>query len=282
MTEKNQKKLLKALGIPEDKWAALIAASNDDSTDFDISDLLEGAKNYALPLVKPGIEKEARKQGASGTISKVLEAVYEGIKEDDTPPFEEWKKTQEGTDYALVVKNSIASSKTKGHSLDATVAELNKKLAASMKRNEEDATTIANVNKEWQAKLDQRDLRDALNDTFEKIELKPIDKSAYKYFLTDKKDEGIEIRLHEGKPAPFKKDETIPLQNEKTGAFIQVSDLFTEWADSRKGLFKLSAGNETTHTGGPLEKTIGTQKGVVDEKAGTVTYGNNRPIPIEK
>lgn len=284
MTDKHAKKLMTALSIPADKQEALIAASNDDTKEFDISDFLEGAKNYATPLVKPTIEKEARKEAATGVILKTLQGVYDGLKEenDDMPTFEEWKKTKDGVDYKVVITESIQASKIKGHTLDKTVQELQKKLDAQMKINQESTQTIEKVNKEWQSKLDERDLRDQLSQTFEKIELKPIDKDAYKYFLNDKKEEGIEIRLHEGKPAPFKKDETVPLQHEKTGAFITVDNLFTEWAEKKPGLFKQSAGNETQHKGGPLDTTIGGQKAVVDEKAGTVTYGSNRPIPIEK
>lgn len=276
MTEKNIKKLLVGLGVPIEKHQEIIDKSNKDDEEWDVNDVLEAAKKYAEPLIRPKIEQEARKGGASGAIKKVLKSVYDATKDDKSGTFEEWEKTVEGKDYADVVMESISNAKMKGLTNDQAVKELNDKLAKALKANEESTQTIDKINKEWQSKMDQRDLTDAINRDLTSLPLKPIKSTAYKFFLAELEEEGIETRLHEGKAALFKKGEVAPLQNEKGTAIVKLQDKFTEWANENSGLFVQSAGSGGSGSGHqePDPKNI-----KVDEQKGTVTKGTNRPVP---
>jgi hypothetical protein len=278
MTDKNAKKLMDTLGIPADKQTALLAASNDDDKDFDISEFLEGAKKFSEPLIKPGIEKEARKAGASGAISKVLEAVYNSVKDETTGSLEEWKKSVEAKDYADVVKESIASSKLKGVSTEQAVKELSTKLAAALKLNEESAASIQKIETEWQSKLEQRDLADAIKTKIGSFKQKAINEKTPKYFLNDLQESGIEIRLHDGEPTLFKKGDTVPLQDEKKLSIVTLEKKYSDWAEENKGLFVQSAG--ASGGGGGADPVI-SKKGTIDESKGTITYPGHRPIPVE-
>lgn len=278
MTDKNIKKLLIGLGVPIDKQAAIIEKSNKDDEDWDVNDVLEAAKKWAEPLLKPTIEKDARKAGASGAISKVLEAVYNSIKDDKTGTLEEWKKTVESKDYADLVRETIATSKLAGISQEDAVKELNTKLTAALKVNEETPAIIDKINKDWEAKLSERDLIDAKKEAYHTFAKKPIKPATYKYFETDLADKEIEMRMYEGKLTPFKKSETTPMQNEKKTAHVKFDDLFSEWANENPGLFVQSGGNG----GGNDEENKDKQKNVkIDEQRGVKTVGTNRPVPID-
>jgi len=244
MTDKNIKKLLVAIGVPADKQQAIIDASNKDDAEWEISDVLDYAKKYAEPFIKPTVEKEAQKAGASGAINKSLKAVYDSIKEDDTPAFEEWKKSVDGKDYADVIKESISASKMKGVSGEDAVKELKAKLDLALKANGENATAIENLNKEWEGKLAKKDFDITLEKTIKGFEKKPLNEKSYKYFLADLQDEGIEIRLDGDTIKPFKKGDVTQLTNDKGDKIISLEEKFNNWATENQGQFVNSAGNQ--------------------------------------
>lgn len=269
-------KVLVTFGIPKDRHEAFIEKFNNEDEEIDLSDFYQAAKSYSEALIKPGIEKEAQKAGASGAISKALKATYEATKEDDSPSFEEWKKTNEAKDYAEVIKDSFAASKLKGLPNDKAITELQGKLEAAMKENGENKETIKSLELKHKGEIDAINLTHTLDHTLRSFDKKPLKDSYYKIFLRELEDKGVEIRLHEGNPTLFKKGETAPMQNDKKTAFVTIADEYNNWSSENENLFVNSAGNQLNPTD---ELPTGGKK---SEDGKHIIVPGQRPQPVYK
>lgn len=274
MTDKNMVKLLIGWGVPKEKHDAIIAKANKEDEEMDVNEFLTFSKEYAGPLLKPGIEKEAMKAGATGAIKKSLTAVYNATKVEGGPTFEEWEKSLDGKDYAEVIKESLVASKLKGVSTEDAIKEYKEKLELAMKENGETKASIETMKQEYEGKLAQKDFEVTWDKTITSFEKKPLNPKSYKYFKNDLDEEGIEAKLHEGKITLFKKGETTPMQNDKKTAFVTLEEKYNNWATENVGQFVNSAGNN----GGAGEDVK--QSGTKSDDGKFVTKPGHRPAPV--
>ncbi len=275
MTDKNMVKLLIGWGVPKEKHEAIIAKANKEDEEMDVNEFLTFSKQYAEPLLKGQIEKEAQKAGASGAIAKALKATYDATKDDNSPSFEEWKKTNEAKDYADVIKDSFSESKAKGVKGDDVIKELQIKLEAAMKENGETKASIEAMKAEYEGKIDKINLDHTLDHTLRSFDKKPLKESYYKIFLRELEDEGVEIKLHDNAPTLFKKGETAPMQNDKKTAFVTLADKYNNWSTENENLFVNSAGNQSAAS----EKVDLGKGGKVSEDGKHIIKEGHRPMP---